>query len=1064
LETQWKDLSGSLDEKSRLGKTRTDALNAYEKLRDQVQKWLTAMETRVNGLQSVAVEVDLIKQQADELKPIMKEHRDYSTTIDKVNELGTAYDALLRGDRSDSPRRRPLASSPVKRPSFRASEPRSPSPTKTLSSGFDSRSPMSPSGSSGFGSRRSSQEGFLNLDDASPVQQQLNEINQRYNLIGMKLADRQSELDSSRDEVKKISDNLKALIQFLDKTERSMPKETIPQSKEEADKFLKAIKTIMEDMYDKQGLLDNTRTLITDLLRRKPNVPGGENLQNSFDSVSQRWKDLQDKCKQRVGFLESMKEFHDSHDNLNGWLNSKDKMLAVLGPIASDPRMVQSQMQQVQVMRDEFRNQKPILDSFNNAGDNILAQTSPDSPDGRKIEDKLANINQKWNDLLHKLDDREGNLDAASNASTDFFNNLNKLQDNLHKISDDLDDLIADKGDPEEMLKKLESIEKNLNNQRPVLADVEAAGAELCDILQDPAAKSDIKQKLAQVGRLFNQCQKKLDNCKAELENSKKDGLEFNEACDAAQEWLNDLLSQLAEKLLVSADRDILREQIHEFDPLYKEVMSKEHEIIMTLNKGKEVLAKTSRKPEQRTIQQNMEKVQKGWEKLKKETVDRHTRLQTCNEHCKKYDKTREPFLNWLAQAEDKFEGFQLTSYKKADIDKLLKEVNAFKNELWRKTGEYESTRGLGETFISACDKDKDGIKTELQDMKARWEALSNAILAKAQELEDAAAKLNDFNDNCRDLKNALNRCEDKLASHDALGDAAKDPKLLQRIKAIQEEAEKLGKPLENVRNQGEDLSNDANEQNCDDAHIRDAVDDLMDRFDNLNSKLGDRFSDLESAQKAMEEFKDQMKNLASEIGDLEGLLNNFKPVGRDIPTVKSQIREVEAFSEQVQDKKSDVISASAALEELIKQGVAADPKGMKNQIEGLRKQVTRLEDRTKQRENDLEKTLVRLEAFYDLYQTTDGDIDDLIEQERSFGKIVGGDVESIRAQQAQFKEFRTKYVEAVAKKVDECNKSGQGLIQSAANGVNTTGLEKDLEKMNDKWNALKERVSSLKA
>jgi dystonin len=176
-----------------LEKTRTDALNAYEKLRDQVQKWLTAMETSVNGLQSVVVEVDLIKQQADELKPIMKEHRDYSTTIDKVNELGTAYDALLRGDRSDSPRRRPLASSPLKRPSFRASEPRSPSPTKTLSSGFDSRSPMSPSGSSGFGSRISSQEGFLNLDDASPVQQQLNEINQRYNLTGMKLADRQSE-------------------------------------------------------------------------------------------------------------------------------------------------------------------------------------------------------------------------------------------------------------------------------------------------------------------------------------------------------------------------------------------------------------------------------------------------------------------------------------------------------------------------------------------------------------------------------------------------------------------------------------------------------------------------------------------------------------------------------------------------------------------------------------------------------------------------------------------------------------------------------------------------------
>lgn len=178
----------------------------------------------VNSFQSVAVDVELIKQQEIELKPLVKEHRDYNPTIDKVNELGNAYDALTRGDRSDSPRRK--VSSPVKRPSMRSTDTRSPSPSKTL--GVD-RSPMSPSGSSGFGSRRSSQEGFLNLEDSSPVQQQLNEINHRYNLIGMKLTDRQTELDSTREEVRKIADNLKALAQFLDKTERSLPKDAIPQ-------------------------------------------------------------------------------------------------------------------------------------------------------------------------------------------------------------------------------------------------------------------------------------------------------------------------------------------------------------------------------------------------------------------------------------------------------------------------------------------------------------------------------------------------------------------------------------------------------------------------------------------------------------------------------------------------------------------------------------------------------------------------------------------------------------------------------------------------------------------
>lgn len=44
-----------------------------------------------------------------------------------------------------------------------------------------------------------------------------------------------------------------------------------------------------------------------------------------------------------------MKDFHDTHDNLSNWLSAKDKMMTVLGPISSDSRMVQSQVQQVQV-------------------------------------------------------------------------------------------------------------------------------------------------------------------------------------------------------------------------------------------------------------------------------------------------------------------------------------------------------------------------------------------------------------------------------------------------------------------------------------------------------------------------------------------------------------------------------------------------------------------------------------------------------------------------------------------------------------------------------------------
>lgn len=50
-------------------------------------------------------------------QPLLKEHREYGPTIDKLNELGNAYDALLRGERPESPSRRRSSVTPVKRPS-----------------------------------------------------------------------------------------------------------------------------------------------------------------------------------------------------------------------------------------------------------------------------------------------------------------------------------------------------------------------------------------------------------------------------------------------------------------------------------------------------------------------------------------------------------------------------------------------------------------------------------------------------------------------------------------------------------------------------------------------------------------------------------------------------------------------------------------------------------------------------------------------------------------------------------------------------------------------------------
>lgn len=144
--------------------------------------------------------------------------------------------------------------------------------------------------------------------------------------------------------------------------QRQLPKETVPVTKDEADKTAKIIKAIVEEMYEKQSLLDTTKTQVRDLVRRKKGADGVDRLNDELEDVASRWKSIADRCKDRIKFLEDIKDFHDSYESFNAWLNAKERMLGALGPISPDPRMVASQVQQVQVLREEFRTQQPHLD------------------------------------------------------------------------------------------------------------------------------------------------------------------------------------------------------------------------------------------------------------------------------------------------------------------------------------------------------------------------------------------------------------------------------------------------------------------------------------------------------------------------------------------------------------------------------------------------------------------------------------------------------------------------------------------------------------------------------
>lgn len=57
-----------IDQSLKDGKARLDQLHSYEKLRDQVLEWLSRNEVKVDSLEPVAVDENILKKQTDEIK------------------------------------------------------------------------------------------------------------------------------------------------------------------------------------------------------------------------------------------------------------------------------------------------------------------------------------------------------------------------------------------------------------------------------------------------------------------------------------------------------------------------------------------------------------------------------------------------------------------------------------------------------------------------------------------------------------------------------------------------------------------------------------------------------------------------------------------------------------------------------------------------------------------------------------------------------------------------------------------------------------------------------------
>ena len=204
-------------------------------------------------------------------------------------------------------------------------------------------------------------------------------------------------------------------------------------------------------------------------------------------------------------------------------------------------------------------NRRPDLQDVNKYGKALAEKTG--SPE---IQEKVTDLNQRYNVLKLNLEEREDLLEKATEHSHDYSTNLASVETDIPVQKEKIDNLAPVSSEPREAQRQLEEVEElqtALTDDRALLecavddADWLAANAN-----PEPAVQDEMQERI-------KNARDPLDELSAlvnERQNALKCGLvhstEFQAASDKFIQWLNAVEEKLADEAPVTSDVDFVRE------------------------------------------------------------------------------------------------------------------------------------------------------------------------------------------------------------------------------------------------------------------------------------------------------------------------------------------------------------------------------------------------------------------------------------------------------------------------------------------------------------------------
>ncbi|XP_038627542.1 dystonin isoform X17 [Tachyglossus aculeatus] len=751
--------------------------------------------------------------------------------------------------------------------------------------------------------------------DKPIVNKSIDELNSAWDSLNKTWKERVDKLDEAMQAAVQYQDGLQAIFDWVDiaggKLSSMSPigtdLETVKQQIEE-------LKQFKAEAYQQQIEMERLNHQAELLLKKVTEESDKHTVQDPLMELKLIWDGLDEKIVNRQhkleGALLALGQFQHALDELLTWLTHTEDLLNEQKPVGGDPKAIEIELAKHHVLQNDVLAHQSTVEVVKKAGTDLIESSAGE--EASNLQSKLEVLNQRWQNVLEKTEQRKQQLDTALLQAQGFHGEI----EDLHQwLTDTERHLLASKpvgGLPETAREQLNShmeLCTAFEVKEEIYKRLMEKGQQMLARCPE-SVETNVDQDINNLKEKWESVETKLSERKTKLEEALNLAMEFHNSLQDFINWLTQ-----AEQTLTVASRpslilDTVLFQIDEHKVFATEVNSHRDQVV-ELDKTGTHLKYFSQKQDVVLIKNLLISVQNRWEKVVQRLVERGRALDDARKRAKQFHEAWNKLMEWLEESEKSLDSELEIANDPDKIKAQLTQHKEFQKSLGAKHSVYDTTNRTGRSLKEKASLTDDNLKLDdmLSELRDKWDTVCGKSVERQNKLEEALLFSGQFTDALQALIDWLYKIEPQLAEDQPVhGDIDLVMNLIDNHKVFQKELGKRTSSVQALKRSARELVEGSRD---DSSWVKVQMQELSTRWETVCALSVSKQTRLEEALRQAEEFHSVVHVLLEWLAEAEQTLRFHGLLPDDEEALRTLIDQHKEFMKKLEEKRAELNKAT---------------------------------------------------------------------------------------------------------------------------------------------------------